>query len=182
MTPPVITESQTIQGVYIARLQSFGDERGHFRETFRNAWFPQVSWEKTQHNRSDSVAGVLRGLHYHFHQVDYWYVPRGRVRAAMADLRASSPTLGASLTLEMGEENDIGLFIPTGVAHGFAALTDCTLTYVVNNYYDGGGDEHGIAWDDPDFAIDWGLEAPLLSARDQANPLFRSVSPAQRPR
>ena len=107
-----------------------------------------------QSNRSDSKAGVLRGLHYHFHQVDYWYAVQGRIRVGLADLRASSPTYRASLTVEIGDGNQQGIFIPTGVAHGFYALTDTTLTYIVNNYYDG-ADEHGVAWNDPELAVPW---------------------------
>ena len=57
-----------IQGVQTVPLQPFGDERGRFMETFRVEWFPGVNWERLQSNRSDSSAGVLRGLHYHFKQ------------------------------------------------------------------------------------------------------------------
>ena len=64
-----------IDGIKYVHLRGFGDERGRFMETFRREWFPERSWDMIQANRSDSVAGVLRGLHYHFHQVDYWYVP-----------------------------------------------------------------------------------------------------------
>ena len=81
-----IVESGHIAGLKIARLTAFGDERGRFLETFRKDWFPERSWEIVQTNRSDSRAGVLRGLHYHFQQVDYWYVPRGRIRVGLADL------------------------------------------------------------------------------------------------
>src|SRR5690606_27249472 len=64
-----IRESQTIQGVYIAELAAYGDERGRFSEAFRKSWFPHRHWERIQFNRSESHAGVVRGLHYHFHQV-----------------------------------------------------------------------------------------------------------------
>ena len=87
-----IQESAQIAGLYTVHIPVFADERGRFMETFRVEWFPQVSWARLQTNRSDSVTGVLRGLHYHHHQVDYWYVPRGSVRVGLADLRPSSPT------------------------------------------------------------------------------------------
>ena len=82
-----------------------------------------------QCNRSDSKPGVLKGLHYHHNQIDYWYVPIGRPRAALVDIRQHSPTYLNTYMVEMGEENEIGLYIPSGVAHGFIALTDVTLTY-----------------------------------------------------
>ena len=71
-----------------------------------------------------------------------------------------------------------GLFIPIGVAHGFAALTDATLTYIVNQNYDG-GDEFGVAWDDPDLALPWGIESPILSGRDLRNPRLRDMPAEQ---
>ena len=69
---------QPIRDVMTVPLNAFGDARGRFMETFRVEWFPQVNWDRMQSNRSDSVAGVLRGLHYHFKQIDYWYATRGQ--------------------------------------------------------------------------------------------------------
>jgi len=178
---PDIQESTIINDVQIVTLKAFADERGRFMETFRRDWFPQRSWDKIQTNRSDSMANVLRGLHYHFHQVDYWYVARGKIRVGLCDLRPKSATYMAVQTVEMGEENQVGLFIPVGVAHGFVALTDVTLTYLVDNYYDG-SDEHGVAWDDPDLAVPWGVESPLLSPRDAANPHLKDIPVEKLPR
>ena len=175
MTDSPAQPFDAIDGVMTVPLQPFGDERGRFMETFRREWFPGVNWERLQSNRSDSAAGVLRGLHYHFKQIDYWYATKGEIRVGLVDLRRSSPTYLRSAAIDMGEGNMIGLFIPEGVAHGFAALTDCTLIYIVNNYYDGGSDEYGIAWDDPQANIDWGISAPSLSARDQANPFIADI-------
>lgn len=171
-----------IDGAYQVQIKPYEDARGRFMETFRVEWFPQVSWARMQNNRSDSKAGVLRGLHYHFHQVDYWYVPVGQVRAGMVDLRPTSPTYRATFTLEMGQDKNIGLFIPVGVAHGFAALTDCTLMYIVNNYYGDGSDERGVRWDDPEIGIAWGVESPLISSRDVNNRLLRDIPADELPR
>lgn len=173
---------ETIQGVFTVPLNIIEDERGRFMETFRREWLPAVHWDRIQTNRSDSRAGVLRGLHYHFHQIDYWVVINGSIRAGLADLRQTSPTCGAALTLDMSADQPFGLFIPSGVAHGFYAVTDCTLMYLVNNYYDGGRDELGVAWDDPELGLDWGLDAPpILSGRDQQNPRLHDISPSLRP-
>ena len=178
---PHIQESTLIKDVQIVTFEPFVDERGRFIETFRREWFPQRSWQIIQTNRSDSKAGVLRGLHYHFHQVDYWYVVAGRIRAGLFDMRFGSPTYGATQTIEMGEDNQIGLFIPIGVAHGFVTLTDATLTYVVDNYYDS-QDEYGVAWNDPEIVVPWGVESPLISPRDAANPLLKDIPPEKIPR
>ncbi len=177
-----IEESPVISGVYVAHLRPFADERGRFMETFRKEWFPQRSWEKMQSNRSDSRAGVLRGLHYHHHQVDYWYVLRGSIRAGLVDLRPTSTTYLATQTVEMGAQNEIGLFIPIGVAHGFVTLTDATLTYIVDSYYDGGADEFGVAWNDPEISLDWGIAEPIVSPRDAQNPFLKDISAAGLPK
>jgi dTDP-4-dehydrorhamnose 3,5-epimerase len=178
---PQIEESSLIKDVQIVTLKPFGDERGRFMETFRKAWFPQRSWEIIQTNRSDSKAGVLRGLHYHFKQIDYWYVVNGKIRAGLVDIRPGSPTYGVAQTIEMGDENQVGLFIPIGVAHGFVTLTDATLTYIVDNYYDS-HDEYGVAWNDPDIAMPWGVESPVVSARDTENPQLKDIPPENMPR
>lgn len=181
MNPSPTRTSTKIDGVQHVPLRPYVDERGQFMETFRREWFPQVSWEKIQTNRSVSVPGVLRGLHYHFKQVDYWFAASGIIRAGMVDLRPNSPTFMATEILEIGDENPMGLFIPIGVAHGFYSVTHSMLIYVVNNYYDGGKDEFGIAWNDPDIKLDWGVEEPLLSPRDAANPNLTQIAKEKLP-
>jgi len=173
-----IIELPQISGVKIVRLQSFQDDRGRFVETFRKSWFPERTWEHFQSNRSDSRGGVLRGLHYHFRQIDYWCLTRGRVRVGLADLRRGAPTFGQSAVIDLDADDPRGVFIPSGVAHGFYALTDATLTYIVDNYYDN-SDELGVAWDDPELAVPWGVAAPTLSPRDLSNPRLRDI-PAER--
>ena len=173
--PFQLTESETIQGVYLAHLQPYADDRGRFMESFRKEWFPQRSWHTIQTNRSESRANVLRGLHYHFQQVDYWTVASGTIRAALYDMRVGSPTQGVAQTVDVGDENLMGIFIPIGVAHGFVTLSDATLIYIVDNYYTG-SDEFGVAWDDPDIAMPWGVDDPVVSSRDATNPRLNDIS------
>lgn len=176
---PEISESEVIRGVYLVELKAYTDPRGRFMETFRKEWFPQRSWDIVQTNRSDSQPTVLRGLHYHHNQVDYWYVSNGRVRAGLVDLRPNSPTYLHAQTIEIGD--DRGLYIPIGVAHGFLALTACTLTYLVDNYYDS-TDEYGIMWNDPQIGLEWGIKNPILSERDARNPRLCDILPENLPR
>ena len=131
-----------------------------------------------QGNCSFSKAGVLRGLHYHLKQADFWVVPSGRVRVGLYDLRVSSPTRGASDRLEVAGDQPLGLYIPKGVAHGYYALEDSLMTYLVDEYYDN-SDELGLRWDDPVVGIDWGVREPLLSDRDRDNPGLAEI-PADR--
>jgi dTDP-4-dehydrorhamnose 3,5-epimerase len=171
----------TIADVIVTNLRALKDERGQFAETFRASWFPDTDWSRFQTNRSESVAGVLRGLHYHFHQVDYWHVLRGHIRVGLADLRPGSPTYLKSAVLDLREDQPCGLFIPVGVAHGFTAITDCTLTYIVNNYYDS-SDERGVAWDDSALAVAWDVSAPVLSPRDLQNRRLADIPADELPR
>ena len=166
---PDIKESDVIADVIVVEPNAHGDQRGRFVETYRRSWFP-LGREMTQANRSEKQAGAIVGLHYHLHQADYWYVLRGTARVVLHDLRRGSPTDGATLTLDLDGDHDRGLFIPPGVAHGFASLTDITLWYLVDNYYNP-NDELGVAWDDPAIGADWGLSDPVLSERDRSNPL-----------
>jgi dTDP-4-dehydrorhamnose 3,5-epimerase len=176
---PRISPSDVIADVWIVEPEGHGDERGRFFETYRRSWFP-LGREMVQGNRSDKAAGAVVGLHYHLHQADYWLCTRGTARVVLHDLRQGSATDGATHVLEIGERDCRGVFIPPGVAHGFASLTDLTLTYLVDSYYNP-EDELGVAWDDPDIAADWGVTDPILSARDQANPRRIEIDPGRRP-
>jgi dTDP-4-dehydrorhamnose 3,5-epimerase len=174
-----VAPSTVIADVWIVEPEGHGDSRGRFYETYRRSWFP-LAREMVQGNRSDRSAGAVVGLHYHLHQADYWQCLRGTARVVLHDLRVGSPTDGATETLEISEHDCRGLFIPPGVAHGFASLTDLTLTYLVDNYYNP-ADELGVAWDDPEIAAEWGFTDPTLSARDRANPRRADIDPSRRP-
>jgi dTDP-4-dehydrorhamnose 3,5-epimerase len=174
-----VTESDQIAGVWIVTPDVHGDDRGRFIETYRREWFPHGR-EMIQANRADRQAGALVGLHYHLHQADYWYVPFGTARVVLHDLREGCPTDGATLELELSGDNHHGVFIPPGVAHGFAALTDMVITYLVDGYYNA-NDELGVAWDDPAIGADWGVASPILSERDRSNPRRADIDPGRRP-
>ncbi|HVX19262.1 MAG TPA: dTDP-4-dehydrorhamnose 3,5-epimerase [Acidimicrobiales bacterium] len=182
-----VTESDLIAGVYVVTPRVFADPRGCFVETYRREWIPSGR-EMVQANRGDRCQGTVVGLHYHLHQADYWNVPTGVARVVLHDLRDQSPTDGATQVIDLGsppgtaaaEHDHRGVFIPPGVAHGFAALTDMTITYLVDGYYNP-ADELGVAWDDPEIGADWGVAEPILSERDQANPRRVDLPEGRRP-
>jgi len=180
-----LIEPCAIDGVRIARPEVHADERGRFVQSYRADWFPDVG-QMVQGNHTERRAGCLVGLHFHLHQTDYWYVTRGHARAVLHDIREGSPTQGATVVVDLGEvgggeHNHLGLLIPPGVAHGFAALSDTTLTYLVDATYDP-ADELGIAWDDAGVEADWGVASPILSVRDRTNPTLAALAPDRRPR
>jgi dTDP-4-dehydrorhamnose 3,5-epimerase len=158
-----------IPGVVVERPRVFADERGRFCEIYRQAAMPAPF---VQSNHSFSARGALRGLHYHQRQSDLWYLVRGRAQVALADLRggAGDPVV-ATFTLDAAHPAVV--YIPSGVAHGYLALTDIDLIYWVTSEYDP-ADELGVAWDDPSLAVPWQLDGePILSDRDRANPQLR---------
>jgi len=170
---PKVDPSSVIAGVFHVVPDVHGDDRGVFVETYRREWIPGAR-EMLQSNRADRQSGSIVGLHYHVHQADFWYVPWGRARVVLHDLRLGSPTEAATECFDLGVGSaDVnehrGVYIPPGVAHGFASLTDMTITYLVDGYYNP-ADELGVAWNDPGISADWGLDDPILSERDARNP------------
>jgi len=176
---PNIRESDLIAGVYVVEPEIHGDQRGLFIETYRRQWFPHGR-EMVQANRANRQQGSIVGLHYHLHQADYWYVPFGTAKVVLHDLREGGPTDAATLSLDLSGDNHVGVFIPPGVAHGFAAVTDMTITYLVDGYYNP-ADELGLAWNDPAVKAEWGLTDPILSQRDQSNPGRDDLPAGRRP-
>jgi len=155
-----------IAGVHIRGLEVHGDRRGRFCEIFRSAAMPEAF---VQCNHSHSAAGVLRGLHYHRHQADLWYLVSGRAQVGLADLRRRSGR-PATQSFVLDAAQPASVYIPAGVAHGYLALTDIDIIYWVTREYDP-ADEHGVAWNDPTLAIGWQLGSePIVSGRDAENP------------
>jgi dTDP-4-dehydrorhamnose 3,5-epimerase len=183
MTDP----TTSIPGVRLGRLTRHADSRGSFRELWRESTFPALTSEETgtppgasprfvQANLSTSAAGVLRGLHYHRHQLDYWTVVSGRALVALVDVRPVASGTADTAPVETHDLSaDAWVVIPAGVAHGFLALEPLQLLYLVTNEFDN-SDELGFAWDDPAVGVPWpAIEAtpdgrPILSDRDRSNP------------
>ena len=176
---PATPHPVPIEDVLLLEPQAHGDDRGRFVETYRRAWLP-LGREMVQANRSEKAAGAVVGLHYHLHQADYWYVLRGTARVVLHDLREGCKTNGTTFVVDLSGDDERGLFIPPGVAHGFASLTDVLLWYLVDGYYNP-EDELGLAWDDPVVGADWGIADPVLSERDRRNPRRDAIPEDRRP-
>jgi dTDP-4-dehydrorhamnose 3,5-epimerase len=183
----VTDATSAIPGVRLGSVVRHGDTRGSFRELWRDSTFPALTIEDTgapagttprfvQANLSTSAAGVLRGLHYHRRQLDYWIVASGRALVALVDVRPVATGAAERANVETHElAADDWVVIPTGVAHGFLALEPLELLYLVTNEFDN-TDELGFAWDDPAVGVPWpAIDAtpdgrPILSDRDRSNP------------
>ncbi len=155
----------------------FGDDRGFFMERYNKAAFEAAlghSVEFVQDNHSRSHKDVLRGLHYQLPphpQAKLVSVLAGEIFDVAVDVRRGSPTFGRWEGVILSAENRRQLWVPEGFAHGFLVLSESAdLLYKTSGYYAPECDR-GIAWDDPDLAIDWPLDgAPTLSGKDAAAP------------
>jgi dTDP-4-dehydrorhamnose 3,5-epimerase len=154
-----------------------GDERGFFVETFRAAEMPGLGIEVdfVQDNHSRSAAKVLRGIHMQRGQAKLVRCPQGRIFDVAVDLRPDSPTYKRWEGYELDGIDHRQLFIPDGFGHGFCVLSDSAdVLYRVSSYYNPEL-ESGIAWDDPEIAIDWPIRDPVLSDRDRGAPRLAEV-------
>lgn len=165
-----------IAGALRTRLTRRPDERGSFTELWRASWTAELATDErfVQANLSRSLAGVLRGLHVHRRQADLWLVVSGRVFVAMVDLRDAVAGSGEPHTASMELGPDEAVYLPPLVAHGFHALADLELVYLVTNEFDG-SDEYGFRWDDPEAAVPWPPGQPILSERDASAPDLTAV-------
>lgn len=168
---------EVLQIEYLA----FGDERGWFAETFREADFVEagVRARLVQDNQSRSARGTLRGLHYQLDphaQGKLVRCARGRIYDVAVDLRRGSPRFGKQAARELSDDNRRMLWIPPGFAHGFYVLGEAADVVYRQTDYWAPGLERGIRYDDLDLAIPWPLSGPpILSPKDSTYPAFKEA-------
>ena len=170
-----------IEGVVIIEPQIFGDHRGFFMESWNKKRMEEAGlyYDFVQDNHSSSkVKGTLRGIHFQKGdkcQAKLVRCARGAVLDVAVDLRKNSPTYKQWVSVELSEENKKQLMIPRGFGHGFITLTDhVEFMYKADNYYAPEADA-GIRWDDPEIAVEWGMDNPILSDKDAKNPFLKDI-------
>lgn len=180
----MIVEETALAGVKIITPRKLGDNRGFFSETYNRQAFAAagIPLEFVQDNQSLSAErGTTRGLHFQappFAQDKLVRVIRGAIFDVVVDLRASSPTFGQHVAVELSSANWRQLLIPIGFAHGFCTLEpDTEVLYKVTNYYSPSHDR-GLAWNDEALGIAWPVtkESAILSERDRKHPLLRELT------
>lgn len=169
-----------IPGLFLLKPKVFGDSRGYFYESFSQTEFNTLIGEETtfvQDNQSLSQKNVLRGLHFQVPphaQGKLVRVVRGAVLDVVVDLRKNSPFYGKHYSVELTEKNHLQLYIPAGFAHGFLTLQDQTIfTYKCTQYYNKES-EDVILWNDPSLSINWKVDAPMISEKDEQGKTFKS--------
>ena len=177
-------EPTDIDGLLVVRWETRGDDRGFFRQTYQAAELAEALGRDpvfAQGNHARSQPGVLRGFH-----AEPWdklvYVARGTAMAAIADIRPDSATFGEVRTFTLGDPptgERIRLFVAKGLANSYCTFGGGPVDYLydVSDVWRVGIDKPSVAWDDPDLAVDWPVDDPVLSDADRANPTLRELVP-----
>ena len=170
-----------LDGPILIEPRVIGDERGFFCETYRRGVFGElgIPEEMVQDNHSRSGRGIVRGMHFQIGGGAAKLVrcARGAIVDVMVDIRRGSPTFGEWEAFRLDEDNMRSVYCPVGFAHGFCVVSDVAdVMYKQSNYY-ADATERGIAYNDPDVAIEWPLPVEELvpSQRDATAPLLRDI-------
>jgi len=164
-------EKTKLDGVLLVTPKVFGDDRGFFMETYNRDQAIELGLpgEFVQDNHSKSAKGVLRGLHY---QSPSWQgklvrVVQGEIFDVAVDIRDGSPTFGQWVGYTLNDENKQQLYVPEGFAHGFCVTSDTAeVIYKCTDLY-APSEEGSLLWNDPEIGIDWPVENPSLSPKDE---------------
>lgn len=171
--------STKLEGCFLVKPFLAEDERGRFVKTYHSELFAKAGlptqWKEEYY--SSSRKGVIRGMHFQTPPYDHEklvYCLQGRVKDVVVDLRKSSPTYGQYVAVDLDAKLGHGLIIPKGMAHGFLALTEEVLmSYKVTSIYIPTNDA-GIHWNS--FGMDWGVDKPIVSNRDQLHSALSDFS------
>ncbi|MCL6260609.1 dTDP-4-dehydrorhamnose 3,5-epimerase [Aquiflexum sp. TKW24L] len=165
-----------IEGLFEIHPVIYNDDRGYFFEAYRKQVLESVGVDKdwVQENQSFSKVGTIRGLHYQNEphaQAKLVKVLSGKILDVVVDLRKGSKTYGEVFTKILDDQKHNMLYIPEGFAHGFSVLEDAVFAYRCSNYYNKSS-EGGVIWNDPTLDIDWQVDTPIVSEKDQLLPSF----------
>jgi dTDP-4-dehydrorhamnose 3,5-epimerase len=174
-----------LPGVVLIEPRAYRDQRGYFLETWNQERYQDLGLPATmvQDNLSWSRRGVLRGLHLQYPacQGKLVYALSGQIYDVVADVRVGSPHFGHWMAFDLSLENGRQVYVPPGFAHGFCVLSATALVaYKCTEFYRPEC-EIGVAWNDPDLAIDWPLALPTLSAKDARLPKLRDLTSGSLP-
>lgn len=178
-------EKTKLAGLLVIEPKCFGDERGFFLESYQHDRYRDagITDDFVQDNHSRSVGGVLRGIHFQVQrpQAQIVTVMHGRIFDVAVDLRQNSKTFKQWFGVELSDRGPRQIYMAPGFAHGFCVLSDVAdLHYKVSRFYDH-ADEGGLLWSDPEIAIKWPGQDPVVSARDAAFPPLRNIDRAALP-
>jgi dTDP-4-dehydrorhamnose 3,5-epimerase len=121
------------------------DERGNFREVWREDWF-----KIKQANVSFTRRDYIRAWHRHNKgQTDYLYVLSGRIKLCIYDGQHVEEMI-------VSEQDDFLIKIPGNLWHGYKALEDSKVLYFVTRLYNyDNPDEERRPYDDKEIGYKW---------------------------
>jgi len=170
---------QDVPGVILIEPAVFEDARGFFMETYHLGKYREagIAGPFVQDNLSHSRRDTLRGLHYQLQhpQGKLIQVLAGEILDIAVDIRRGSPAFGQWTRVRLSSEDRRQVYVPDGFAHGFCVLSESAdVMYKCTDLY-APGDEYGVLWSDPDLAIPWPVESPILSPKDAAYSRLRDI-------
>lgn len=169
-----------IPDVILVEAQAFSDERGLFMESFKESVFSAngINTRFVQDNYSHSIKGVIRGLHYQKDpkaQAKLMMAFRGEIFDVAVDIRKGSPTYGRWVGEILSDKNHRLLYAPEGFAHGFCVLSDkADVLYKISSEYST-EHERGILWNDPELAVKWPVDKPIVIKKDLQLPTLKNA-------
>ena len=164
-------EKTNFDGLLIIQPDVYDDSRGLFFEAFNEKKYKEggITDKFVQDNISSSCQDTIRGLHLQIGekaQGKLCQVILGSVLDVAVDVRKNSPAFGNYFSIELSDENHLQLWIPKGFAHGFLVLSETAIfSYKCTGFYNKES-ERSILFNDPDLAINWGIEKPIVSEKD----------------
>lgn len=175
----MVFKTTSIEGLIEIFPRILEDERGIFFESYHHRLFQEngIPFDFVQDNQSFSRKGILRGLHFQkkpHQQGKLVRVITGKALDIAVDIRKDSPSFGKHVSILLDSKLNNMVYVPEGFAHGFVALEDTIFSYKCTNFYHKSA-ESGIIWNDKQLNIDWGINNPLVSDKDQALPSFEKI-------
>ena len=175
---PLDAMGTNLKDARLFRPQVFEDDRGFFKETYSTKKYRDLGLtdEFVQDSVSFSTKDVIRGLHGDPKMSKLVQCLRGKLWDAIVDMRPSSPTYGKWQGFYLSENNHLQLYVPSGFAHGFLALTDDVIFSYKHGALHDSEREFALRWDDPTVAVEWPLlGAPRVSKKDQSAKSFSEI-------
>jgi len=167
-----------IEGLLIIKPKINEDDRGYFFESFNKEKLDFINYNFVQDNESKSCKDVIRGMHFQiepYAQGKLIRVIKGSALDVAVDIRKDSPTYKQYESIILSDRNKLMFWIPPGFAHGFRTLEDDTIFfYKCTNVYNKEC-ERNFLWNDPEINIDWGINNPILSDRDNTASLIKDL-------
>jgi len=167
-----------LNGLCIVKRRKLSDDRGYFSRIFCMEEFRGIGFNKQVVQINHTVtrrSGSVRGLHYQTSphcETKIVSCIKGEIFDVAVDIRQGSPTFLKWHAEVLSAENQTGLYIPEGFAHGFQALTnDCEILYMHSESYEPSS-EAALNVSDPLIGVAWPLLIGELSERDRAHPFI----------